>query len=62
MFMRTALSLTVSLKNIVVANRHGLDCTVGCRECKGDTGSCSNSNLKNITDTDMTEDISTTYQ
>ena len=31
--------------------KHGLDCTVGCGDCKG--VSCSNSNLKNITDEDM---------
>jgi hypothetical protein len=29
--------------------------TVGCGDCKGI--SCSNSNLKNVTDTDMTEDL-----
>ena len=29
--------------------------TVGCGDCKG--FSCSNSNLKNVTDTDMTEDL-----
>ena len=29
--------------------------TVGCGDCKGI--SCSNSNLKNVTNTDMTEDL-----
>jgi hypothetical protein len=29
--------------------------TVGCGDCKGI--SCSNSNLKNVKDTDMTEDM-----
>ena len=33
----------------------GLDCTVGCGDCKG--VSCSNSKLKNISEGDMAEDL-----
>ena len=35
--------------------KHGVDCTVGCGDFKG--VSCSNSNLKNVTDEDMTKDM-----
>ena len=35
--------------------KHGLDCTVGCGDSKD--VSCSNSNLKNITDADLTRSV-----